>query len=402
MLSTILSILWFSGKVLLFILLITIALAIALFCHLSPLFNPFPRPSGPYAVGSQSFSWLDQQRSTVNTHNTPQPRAVSIHLWYPTKGHKELYPTTWYLSEKYAFFHRYMSRYTQVPAWLMPPLLAIKTYEHPNAKPFRSSTNGWPVIIFSPGLAMGKELYTSFAQELASQGFVVVGLDHQDDSFLTLAPNGRAVLLTDIFHNIDPTSSIEHKFDALVDKRKADIYFVLDRLKEFNTNQQHDFFNFFDFSNLGVMGHSLGGRTAFELCLNDTQFKAGINLDGDIALEDKSKTNTTPILCMIGELGFKHAPRLAPKDITRFNITKEQMTHYICSIRPRIEHYCEKNHSTCSCILIEGTTHNAFSDLALVKWPLSIPLRTQGVPGEQIIKIINFHAVRFFKKHLTK
>jgi predicted dienelactone hydrolase len=399
MLSTFFSILLFVGKIVLFLCLITLALSIALFCHLSPIFKPFPRPSGPHAVGSQSFSWLDQQRTTPMTHSTFQPRIVAVQIWYPTEGTVQAKPTAWYLPEKYAFFHRYISRYTRIPSWLLTPLIAFKTYEHPQAEPLTSST-GFPVVIFSPGLAMGKELYSAFAQELASNGFVVVGLDHQDDSFLTLAPNGRAVLLKDLFGSIDASASIEHKFDLMVEKRKADIDFVLHRLAELNSNQQHAFYGLFDFSHLGIMGHSLGGRTAFELCLSDPRFKAGINLDGDIAVADINKTTTTPLLCMIGELGFKHAPHLAPKDLVRFNVTQEQMKEYVCSVRPRIEHYCDKNSSTCSCLLIEGTTHNAFSDLALAKWPISISLRTQGIPGTHIIQVINIQAVRFFTKHL--
>ncbi|HBY05481.1 MAG: Platelet-activating factor acetylhydrolase plasma/intracellular isoform II [candidate division TM6 bacterium GW2011_GWE2_42_60] len=399
MLSTLLSILLFLGKTLLFICLIALALTIALFCHLSPIFKPFPRPTGPHAVGSHSFSWLDQERTTPVAQGTLQPRIVAAQVWYPIEGSVQAQPTAWYLPEKYAFFHRYISRYTRIPSWLLSPLLAFKTYEHPQAKPLASDT-GYPVVVFSPGLAMGKELYSSFAQELASQGFIVVGLDHQDDSFLTIAPNGRAVLLTDLFGGVDPVASIEHKFDIMVEARKTDVTFVLNRLEEINNNQQHLLSGMFDFSHLGIMGHSLGGRTAFELCLSDPRFKAGVNLDGDIAMADTNKPNSTPLLCMVGELGFKHAPNLAPKELTRFNVSSEQLKDYVCSVRPRIENYCEKNSASCSCILVEGTTHNAFSDLALAKWPISISLRTQGIPGKHIIQVINIQAVRFFTKHL--
>jgi predicted dienelactone hydrolase len=52
--------------------------------------------------------------------------------------------------------------------------------------PFASSLRLAPLLLFSPGGGMIRELYTAQMEELASHGYVVAAMNHSYDSFLTL------------------------------------------------------------------------------------------------------------------------------------------------------------------------------------------------------------------------
>ena len=47
-----------------------------------------------------------------------------------------------------------------------------------------------PIIIFSHGITGSRHIHTALAEELASHGYLVVGVDHPYDANLTIFPDG--------------------------------------------------------------------------------------------------------------------------------------------------------------------------------------------------------------------
>jgi len=57
-----------------------------------------------------------------------------------------------------------------------------------------NNSNGFPLLIFSHGLFGGREMYTSLCQDLASWGFIVLVIQHQDGSSpVVVRPDGTRI-----------------------------------------------------------------------------------------------------------------------------------------------------------------------------------------------------------------
>jgi dienelactone hydrolase len=136
----------------------------------------------------------------------------------------------------------------------------------------------YPVVILSPGNATNVAFYASLAEDLASHGFVVVGVDHPYQvAAVDMGEAGVAVYPGDQAAG-PPGADIAAK----IDERVADIRFVLDRLAEdaagFAALRDR-----LDLRRIGIVGHSNGGIAAAEACVADTRLVGCMNIDGQSA-----------------------------------------------------------------------------------------------------------------------
>src|SRR5207247_2561409 len=78
---------------------------------------------------------------------------------------------------------------------------------------------GWPVVLFSPGFGVERELYAGLVEDLASHGYVVVAIDHPHDASIVQFPDG---------HVVAPSSQMD--IAKALSVRVADTRFVLSEL----------------------------------------------------------------------------------------------------------------------------------------------------------------------------
>jgi dienelactone hydrolase len=149
---------------------------------------------------------------------------------------------------------------------------------------------GWPLILFSHGRNGNRTNLTAVAEDLASHGFVVVGVDHTYDSFAVQFPDGRTVAANRPAVYDDATLAEE------VAVRAGDLRFVLDQvlagraLRRVGGRINHH--------RIGAFGHSLGGATAAELLRTDRRVRAGSNLDGAFATTSPTLATPRPFLLL--------------------------------------------------------------------------------------------------------
>ncbi|KAF5860672.1 hypothetical protein ETB97_001239 [Aspergillus alliaceus] len=154
--------------------------------------------------------------------------------------------------------------------------LHIQTQTQQPPPPF-SHHGDYPVVLFSPALATSRLMYTLLLQEIASNGFAVVSVDHPYDADIVEYPDGHTVL--GILANI----STETEFVRALNTRVKDMVFLLDQMHEEKVIR--DIFplsqgNLLPLDRVTILGHSLGGATAAQTILVDNRFVGGINLDG--------------------------------------------------------------------------------------------------------------------------
>ena len=118
--------------------------------------------------------------------------------------------------------------------------------------------------------------YTTIAEDLASQGYVVVGADAPYTTTVVAFPDGRVI------HKTPQGSPGGQEISAnkVINLWSSDTRFILDKLTYLNEKDPSGIFKGkLDMQAVGIVGHSFGGATAAEACRDDPRFKAGIDMD---------------------------------------------------------------------------------------------------------------------------
>lgn len=131
---------------------------------------------------------------------------------------------------------------------------------------------------------------TSTFMELASNGYVVVSIDHPYHAAGTMDEEGNLTLGSQVFMQevIDANSDVytEQEQFELTSKwmklRTEDMNFVLDEILEKPENTSAEIYGLIEKDKIGLMGHSLGGAASAELGRDRKDISAVINLDGSM------------------------------------------------------------------------------------------------------------------------
>jgi predicted dienelactone hydrolase len=258
---------------------------------LSTAFVPqLPTPSGSHRVASQIFRWADPSRAETLTPDPADHRQVIAQAWYPTDT-ADGRPVPYFEAQD-----QLPSSVGGLPSFMYAAFGEIKTHATFEA-PISRAQRAWPVLVFSPGLGVPREQYTSLSTELASRGFVVIAMSAPYESAPTVLAGGRVVGQTVHPDVMGPPPHPE--LQRLIDLRAADASFVLDRLTALGTDDRRSpLAGHLDLGHVGIAGHSLGGATAVQVLAADPRFKAGVNLDGKLFGTQPDARLRQPVLWM--------------------------------------------------------------------------------------------------------
>lgn len=242
---------------------------------IAPAIPSLPLPSGPYAVGTSIFRWVDTARPELAAADPSGRRNVVAQLFYPARpasggDHSPYIDGMGHLPDSVA----------GLPSWVMKGYDRIDDHARLDAR-ISDEKARWPVLLFSPGNGAPRAYYTGLATELASRGIIVLVFDHPFESAVTRLADGRIVTdaaSTASFRKIAGDPSREDAFMAAEQTVRADdIRFGLSRLlanPAFAAHIQTD--------TIVAGGHSFGGASAVTAAGHDARIKAAINIDGTI------------------------------------------------------------------------------------------------------------------------
>ena len=250
------------------------------------LITPFPKTTGPYAVGTSSRLVSDPSRT--NRYNIPTNSSFMVTFWYPAQARTGALPDA-YVDKKLAAAINplrgglYWGNPSVVAEFVSPALADL---------PVATNQTIYPVVIYSHGFTAHRQQNTDKAVELASHGYVVVAMDHID-AFASVLPNGQVVFGTASFN-----LNLQYLL-PFFQSRVKDIQFILDELARVNTIDPL-FARRLDLQRIGAFGFSLGGGAVGEACRIDTRCKAVVLLDGylDPAIDLKQLGLQKPLLSM--------------------------------------------------------------------------------------------------------
>jgi dienelactone hydrolase len=228
---------------------------------------PLPLPTGAYGVGTTVFQVVDADRDDGYTQDVPNdPRKLMVQVWYPTdavSGSAAPYIDA-AIGQLLRSFQDYVS-----PGRFDTIISALETNALVDAP--MSAAGPFPVVFFSHGLGGTRALYTTFTEELASHGYVVVGIDHTYGAFAVEFPDGSL-----IFQRLTGGPP----FRTVVEIWAEDMRSVLDELEVRHAADPDGLFTgALDLTRVGATGHSTGGSAAIQVHTMDARFTAASSLD---------------------------------------------------------------------------------------------------------------------------
>jgi pimeloyl-ACP methyl ester carboxylesterase len=151
-----------------------------------------------------------------------------------------------------------------------------------------------------PGMGPAIPDYTVLAENLASHGYIVVGINPTYTSNLVTFPDGRVMLRSEkgtIPDSAGPAAA-DQLANSIMGVWSQDVIFVMDHLQSLNADPSSAFYQRLDLNQIGVFGHSFGGATAIAVCQKDARCKAGADLDGTPFSAEAQSSIPRPFLFM--------------------------------------------------------------------------------------------------------
>jgi hypothetical protein len=178
-----------------------------------------PEPTGRFPVGTTSL-WLTDTTRPDPWAAGVAARELMVSLWYPatpSDGRRARYMTP-----AESELHLTSRGITGVPPGLLSTVRANAVSDAPPAGRQRAL----PLVVLSPGFTNSRSVLTALAEDLASHGYAVAGIDHTYESFGTAFPDGRVT--TCLARETRRRS--DGFWEKLMAGRAADVSFVLNEL----------------------------------------------------------------------------------------------------------------------------------------------------------------------------
>jgi predicted dienelactone hydrolase len=252
---------------------------------------------------------VDEAR-TESFADTPEKRQVEVIAWYPaTAGSTG--DSAPYLRAGPAEGRTFAGLMRQ-PESAFDYLGAVKTFSVLDAPP--RGGERLPVLIFSHGYTAIASSYTALLEDLASHGYAVLSVVHPYEAMAATLADGRVVTMLDgqkqmrkgirdvlgewgkedeamaaVTKATDETERlklIRGYLDTLTFTGAAlkrwvdDTALVLNRVSTLPAGPASRLAARLDLSRVGALGHSMGGVTSAQFCVEDKRCRAGLNLDG--------------------------------------------------------------------------------------------------------------------------
>ena len=215
-----------------------------------------PAPTGSFAVGRDLYDWTDGKRE------------VLAWIWYPADGGQ---------IDSYvpAQLHTAPGR-TTLFGLLTRDLSKVHSHSR-RATVVSSRQQTYPVVLFRGGASAEVRNYSTLTEDLASHGYVVVGIDAPYRTTVVIFPDGRVIRRAPENNpELFTGPAMRRRFDELLMAWTADMSFALDRLAAGGGK----FAGRLDMTRVGAFGHSFGGSQALQWCHDDQRCKAAVDIDG--------------------------------------------------------------------------------------------------------------------------
>jgi dienelactone hydrolase len=333
---------------------------------LAPGHAPYlPEPTGPGPVGTTSLYLKDVSRPDPWAAGV-NARELMVSLWYPAAQSGG--PRARYMTPAESELQLTSRAITGIRAGA---LSTVRTNAVSDATP-AGPQRGLPLVVLSPGFTNSRSVLTALAEDLASHGYVVAGIDHTYESFATAFPDGRIATCL-----ARETRRRGQRFwEKLAAGRAADVGFVLNELT--GAHRAWPGAGLIDPARIAMAGHSAGGAAAIPALLADSRLRAGIDLDGATHAPIPDHGLSRPFLFLGKQSNYTPGCEGA---VTTWERDWRLLTGWK------------------RWLVVAGAIHASFTDLGLLADQTGIDVGA-GLSGARALDITRAYVRAFFDQHL--
>ncbi|OMF51311.1 alpha/beta hydrolase family protein [Paenibacillus peoriae] len=379
-------------------LITTLAAFYAVITVASPLLFPvfaFEKPTGPYPIGTVSYHWTDDTREETFTSAPGDKRELMVQIWYPASSTSKGSIAPYLLhSDVYA---QALHNVLHLPKLLFTNLEFVKTHSVEKA-PLSDAEGKYPVLVFSHGLHGYKNQNTFQVEQLASHGYIVVGIDHTNNSVASVFPDGHIANFESQGKEGFEQLQFTH-MDKLNQGWVKDASFVVDQIEKLSKHDPDQrFTGRMDLERIGMFGHSFGGATTVQMLMNDPRIKVGINMDGVLYGQQRIPIDglNKPFLMMSAEDTLNGATTLSDAYIASMGTDRTHVTNYYKEVDARYYSVAAGGNYW---LKLKQAKHLSFSDMYLIS-PLFEWM--EGVDVRSTHRLINTYTLDFFNHYLKQ
>jgi dienelactone hydrolase len=247
-----------------------------------------PNPPGKYNVTLRTGTLVDYTRNDPYAA-TPTPRELMLSVFQPSTCESTI-PVPNMPNKTAEYQGPFLEKTFNISANLTPLFLEARLPVCSDNPDSYSPLDDVPILLFSPGYSIPRLYYNVLASAIASEGFIVITIDHPEDANIIIYSDGH-----EVYNNESILSS--PTWDAY--PRAADASFIIDQLS--NATAMAELFplrgrRLFPTDCVAMLGHSMGGAAAIVAASLDSRIRGAVNWDGTIIGSPPLPTLSQPVL----------------------------------------------------------------------------------------------------------
>jgi predicted dienelactone hydrolase len=378
-----------------------------------PVFR-FPTPTGPHAIGTLTYHWVDASRSDVFATEARKRRELMVQIWYPAIAQPTA-PRAAYLPDAAAVTAA-LARILDKPGFVFRHFQYVTTNAVSSA-PAAGDQAPYPMLIFLEGATGFRQMNTFQVEHLVSHGYVVVALDQPGAAAVVVFPDGQqAAGLTTLAQfkaavgpsympglanaprngllGLQLPNGRVLKDNSIVPYLAQDVVFTLDRLAILNRSDPNGILTGkLNLQRVGVFGMSLGGIIVGEACRLDQRLRACLVMDAAMPTDVVKAGLQQPSMWITRDAASMRLERQRAGGWPEAEIEAHQT-----SMRAVYEGLSGAGYF----VRIAGAFHFNFTDIP--SWtPLAPQLNLAGpVNAQRAHDIVNAYSLAFFDRHLLR
>lgn len=345
-----------------------------------------PQPTGPFGIGKSIHHIID---TTRNEKHGPGKRELLIYIYYPT-DEKFISP---YAHDILPILKENLQQAMNVTSDKLNYLDSSQEHSKLHAS-LSTRHEEFPLLFFSPGLGDPVETYTALLEEMASQGYIVIAINHTYGVDPSVFPNGKIIRMNSELARF--WYATERSFEDIVDEEHEwwlqDSNFVINSIKNISENDSFAFLaGRINYNSMGFFGHSFGGSLALQICRDRKDIHACVDIDGIVFGPQSKRSKLVNVPCMF----ILADQEVTDEELKKHHIARERYDQLVIPRHPRLLYNELKQ--ACYFVTVKESDHNSFSDLNLLKYPIT----KDGNPRE-VINATRMVLLQFFNHYLKK
>jgi predicted dienelactone hydrolase len=378
---------------------LALAVAVALPMVL-PVFR-FPQPTGPHAIGTLTYHWVDSGRPEVFTADPKDRRELMVQLWYPAKPDRSSPRAPWVQDAN--ALSADLAGVLHLPGFTFGHVRQVTSNAVASA-PVADDRPSYPVLLFLEGSTGFRQMNTFQVEELVSHGYIVAAVDQPFTAGYVVYPDGRQAdglprdqleaLVRQSYRPVEaaPTLNDQAFADGIVPYLAHDASFTLDQLAALNQGDPAGILaGRLDLRRAGIFGVSLGGIVGAEACRLEPRLRACLVMDAPMPTHVVQAGLPQPAMWITRDADTMRLERRRAGGWSEADIREHLTTMRATFERlPGAGYYVQ----------VPGMFHLNLTDIPLLS-PLASRLGLSGPIGVQRAhRIVNAYSLGFFDGHL--